>query len=329
VYNFIDSFNTAERFRRGFLYTLTETDEPTFLTFSLDFDFDNIVSNDYFGFYDSPLFIDVNNIDYSAIFYLNSIGRHAEADRLREFKRLLSYTSKSQPWFFQSISGLDKLWRAATNMKNDYKGKDIELEIETLESLDLRISYMADLYRSAVYDKMYMRELVPENLRRFKVDVYVSEFRNLITLTENLAYYNKYSFKYEKYVDLGRRALDIIRAASDYFINHASFFKFSIYFSEFDFSETLPNFGKYSIGDEPKISDNKFKIKGEWFMEENSYNNYQIKTEDIFNKYLDEHESSWKKNKPMTIDGVLTSVQTLYNAAQGIGLLSPNLTINP
>jgi len=327
LYNFVDSFNTVERFRRGFLYTLTESDEPTFLTFSLDFDFDNIVTNEFFGFYDSPLFIDVNNIDYSAIYYLNAIGRYGEAARLKEFTRLLSYTSKSQPWFFQSISGLDKLWRAATDMKNNYKGKEIELEIETLESLDLRIAYMADLYRSAVYDKMYMRELVPENLRKFKVDVYVSEFRNLTTLTENLAYYNKFSYSAKKYVDLGRRAIDIVKSATDYFIKHASFFKFSLYLSEFDFSETLPNFGKYTVGETPGMATNKFKIKGEWFMEEHSYNNYQIKTEDIVHKYFNESEDTWKKNKPMTIDGVLTSIGTLYNATKGF--LGPDLTINP
>lgn len=329
MYNFVDSFNTVERFRRGFLYTLTETDEPTFLTFSLDFDFDNAVTNQFFGFYDSPLFVDQERVDYSAVHYLESIGRTPDAERLREFKRLLQYTTQSQPWFFQSISGLDKMWKAATDMTNNMKGKDIEFEVETLESLDLRISYMADLYRSGIYDKIYMRELVPENLRKFKMDVYLSEFRNLTSLTENLAYYNKYALGVKKYVDLGRRALDVVRAATDYFVNNASFFKFSIYFCEFDFSETLPGFGSYSVATDPQMATNKFKIKGQWFMEEHSYANYRIKNEDYFSKYVQDTEDLWSKNKPLTIDGVLSSIGTIYNVAEGVGLLGPDLSIRP
>lgn len=326
MYNFVDSFNTVQRFRRGFLYTLTETDEPTYLTFSLDFDFENIVVNEFFGLYDSPLFIETPNIDYSAINYLNSIGRIPEAERLKEFKRLLLYTSQRQPWFFQSITGLDKLWKATTDMSNNFKGKDLEFEIETLESLDLRISYMADLYRHAIYDPLYMREIVPENLRQFKIDIYLSEFRNLNTLTESLLYYNTATYNYKRYIDLGRSVLDMVRAGSDYFINNASFFKFSVYFSEFDFSETLPGGGSYNVHS-PDMAVNKFKIKGRWHMEENSYDNYRIKTEEYFSKYVQDTPELWSKNKPVTLDGVLTSIGTVYNMAQNLSALGSDLGI--
>ena len=327
MYNFVDTFNTVQRFRRGFLYTLTETDEPTFLTFSIDFNFETPTVDEFFGLYESPLFLMGEGNTYSAYNYLKARGNVAEAARLEEFKRLLLFTVQSQPWFFQSIAGLDKIWKNASIMDNPYKGKDIILEIETLESLDLRIGYLADLYRHIVNDTLYMRELVPMNLRKFSMDIYLAEFRNLRSLTQSAVFYNTLVYNNKRYANLAQSALELIRAGSDYFINNASFFKFALKFCEFDFSETLAGGGSYNIHD-PSMTTNKFKIKSDFFMEESQYSNYQIKTEEYVSKYIQETENMWSQNKPITMDGVLSSIGTVYNMAQGLGALGPDLTLD-
>ena len=311
MYNFINVYNNVQKFRRGFLYTFTETDEPTFLTFSIDFDFDDVILDEYLNIYESPLFIEDLSNDYSAITYLESIKRKPEAERLREFKRLLYYTTASQPWFFQSISGLDKLWKMTTDFSDTYRGKNIVLEIETLESLDLRITYLADLYRKAVYDTLYRRELVPENLRKFRMNIYLAEFRNLRSLTDNLIFNNALTNQNKFISNMTENALNLIRSSTNYFLKNSTFYRYELYFSEFDFSDTYPvnNTNVYS----PKMATNKFKIKSEWFLERPSFKNYNIKTEEYINKFINDDYKYWAKKEPLTLDGILKATGTLFN----------------
>ena len=109
------------------------------------------------------------------------------ADMLRQFKSTLDNILSNSPWFFQSISGLDQLAKVA---RPGYQSEGSEggfnpqrtagktLEITTLESLNLRISALADLYNQATFDYDNMRELLPRNLRRFTMYIFVSEVRN-------------------------------------------------------------------------------------------------------------------------------------------------------
>ena len=212
-------------------------------------------------------------------------------------------------------------------MSKGFKGKDIVIEIETLESLDLRIGYLADLYRHIIYDPLYMREIVPENLRKFSMDIYLAEFRNLRTLTQSALFYNSIVYNEKRYADLAQSALELIRSGSDWFINNASFFKFNLHFCEFDFSDKLAGGGSYSVHS-PEMTTNKFKIKSDWFMEQSQYSNYQLKTEEYISKYIQNTENMWKKNQPVTMDGVLSSVGTIYNMAQGLGVLGSDLTFD-
>jgi len=143
-----------------------------------------------------PQYSNFNNIAYySAYHYLlqREGGFVAEANRtkranaLRQFQVLLQNINNNSPWFFQSIEGLDKLEKIARTGFQDEDGADNfspqktdgkTLKINCLESLNLRITALSNLYETAMFDADNMRWLVPRNLRQFTMFIFVTEIRN-------------------------------------------------------------------------------------------------------------------------------------------------------
>lgn len=135
-----------------------------------------------------------NVIYYSAYNYLlqrdgNYRGGNAlkRANALRQFQILLQDINNNSPWFFQSITGLDQLEKVDHAGFQDEQGLDSfnsartsgkTLTIECLESLNLRLTALANLYNQATFDADNMRWLVPRNLRKFTMWIYVTEIRN-------------------------------------------------------------------------------------------------------------------------------------------------------
>ena len=134
-------------------------------------------------------------IYYSAYNYLiereaNFPGQNTQrrAQALRQFQKLLQEINTNSPWFFQSIDGLDELGKL--NSRDGWQNEDgldnfnpqrtsgNTLIINCLESLNLRISALADLYNQATFDYDNMRYLVPRNLRKFTMWIFVTEIRN-------------------------------------------------------------------------------------------------------------------------------------------------------
>jgi hypothetical protein len=130
---------------------------------------------------------------YSAASYLEQREANypyggKRADMLRQFKIILSDVLSNSPWFIQSIDGLDKLAAVARpgyqpTARGDstfsaQRTADKVLEFKTLESMNLRMSALADLYNQATFDYDNMRELIPRNLRKFTMYIFVSEIRN-------------------------------------------------------------------------------------------------------------------------------------------------------
>ena len=202
--NFLSSFRNS---RQGAF------EDPTYFGFKIVFNFDGSTVNPSTGLPDSPLFGDrayEDQIDRFGLSGLKGSGLGASliafhsaqsyllqreanfekkrADILKQFKSLLQQVNNQTPWFFQSIQGLDKL---AVSTKPGYGGSgkgDVgfnphrtsgkSLTVNCLESLDIRITTLAELYRQATFDYENMRELVPRNLRKFNMTIYVSEVRN-------------------------------------------------------------------------------------------------------------------------------------------------------
>ncbi len=101
---------------------------------------------------------------------------------LEAFKRGLDFVNKNCPYYFQNVSGLDQLLK--TDIKNYHKKGSIPkragtLSIDCLESIDMRIFGLSELYRKAIYDYTYHRVMLPENLRKFRMWLIVTEIRNI------------------------------------------------------------------------------------------------------------------------------------------------------
>jgi hypothetical protein len=163
--------------------------DPTYLTFKLDFfpdggysmPDDSYSSGGLLRPYnpEQPSGVNAYQLYDSAAEYLARIGAPARQAYLEKFAFLLRNLQYDAPWYFQSVTGLGELYKLDPAI--NFRGKDKVLTIDCLESVDLRMSLLADLYRNIAFDFQWMREVLPINLRTFSMDVHVLEFRRFNT----------------------------------------------------------------------------------------------------------------------------------------------------
>jgi hypothetical protein len=120
----------------------------------------------------------------SAEDYLYSIGSVNRIGYLRAFKELLYKLETQAPWFFQKITGTSSLYTLDTNVNTK---RDGVLTFECLETVDMRMSMLADFYRQVAFDFERHREVLPYNLRTFRMKIHVFEMRNFNTSSGTLA----------------------------------------------------------------------------------------------------------------------------------------------
>lgn len=154
--------------------TLDVFSDPTYLGFLLLFDFNH------------GLLADENSNNESAIRYLESINEPLRANYLKTFRTALRKINNETPWFWQSISGVENMWHFDFSKNKVRGGEDAKVAIECLESIDLRVSNIMNLYKLACYDYENRRVLLPKNLRRFTLTVYVQESRQIRTLDKEI-----------------------------------------------------------------------------------------------------------------------------------------------
>ena len=121
----------------------------------------------------------------SAVAYLSKIGESNRAEYLKAFIQGLQEINTTRPYYFQTIDGLIEAWNKSTKFEIDpYTGTTGEegITIGCLEALDLKLTALFSLYKMAVYDVRYKRFVVPKNLLRFDVYVYVQEIRKFKTV---------------------------------------------------------------------------------------------------------------------------------------------------
>jgi hypothetical protein len=183
VQNFLSSARTKSI--RGVL--LDEYDEPTYLGFWIKFNFNQ-------GIVDKSGFMDENSLpagllagvndDYSAERYLKNIGYANRAQSLNAFKEILKSVSEDFPWYITSVEGLADIYKIET--AQNFRGKEKKISLEFLEGIDMRITSMFDAYRKAAFDNVYMRYLLPDIMRSFSMDIYITEFRTFHTPTRTI-----------------------------------------------------------------------------------------------------------------------------------------------
>jgi hypothetical protein len=100
---------------------------------------------------------------------------------IQQFRDALFKVDRDLPWYIQSISGLDELYKI--DVENNYRGVDKKITLTFLEDVKLQMTYIFDLYRKSVWDAKYMRWKVPENMRKFGMEIYIVDIRNFQTKT--------------------------------------------------------------------------------------------------------------------------------------------------
>lgn len=123
----------------------------------------------------------------TALNYLYNNKEYTRFRYLSEFIKLLSDINIHCPWYFQSITGLDTALE-----RSELGGKEFKLEEERKkitikclpDALDNRIGKMLDLYRSAAFSQMLHKEIIPANLRKFDMGIFIfSPFVRELDLT--------------------------------------------------------------------------------------------------------------------------------------------------
>jgi hypothetical protein len=160
--------------------------DPTYLSFAILFDWYNAE--------ESPLLAGSGDIAKPdtlgpAELFLYELG-NAEGtssqyykDRFQDlinFKKALKTINDEMPWYWQSLKGLERI-KQHDPMNAYMGGDDAKIEIETLESLNLPIAGLMHLYRSAIFDDTKWTYILPINLRKFKMYIYVTEVRSIQT----------------------------------------------------------------------------------------------------------------------------------------------------
>lgn len=182
--------NGPKRWKQFIKSSLYDLQDPTYLTFDLNFHLDEPYNGHSLdGLYWDSLFRHplwekgannkFNQIEWSAYDWLTEYGsdwtvNHAE--KLLKARKKLKQLQDS-PWYFQSIIGIDSLWKAGSRVKEG--DKKSEITITCNESIQQPLLQFAEYYRQAIYDQDRLSYTLPDNLRTFTLTITLYEIRDI------------------------------------------------------------------------------------------------------------------------------------------------------
>lgn len=110
----------------------------------------------------------------SAYSYLILNNEEERANLLKDFINLLSNINCEAPWYFKEISGLDTALerKVVGEIKMEDERKKISIKCLP-DAFDDRIATLMDLYRAVVWSWQTKREIIPANLRKFDMGIYI------------------------------------------------------------------------------------------------------------------------------------------------------------
>lgn len=156
--------------------SIIENQDPIYTGFKMFFHFDA----------PNGLFADETYTN-SALAYLKRIGQTQRYNLLKRFINTLSEINSLTPYVFQSIDGISELW---TQPFSDVLTNK-QINIQTLEMIDMRLASLTVMYRTIVFDNERKCYVVPENLRKFSMSVYIHDMRVFNELDKNNARFLK------------------------------------------------------------------------------------------------------------------------------------------
>lgn len=260
-------------FHKGlFTSDLFGYEDPTYLGFTLHFDFDPIADNIETGQQDNPLFAEPGQGINSAQEYLRNIGFDQRAKAIKEFKELLRYMNNNAPYFFQGVSGVAELWKIDKKSSGFEPNRGFEkvIKFDCLESIDLRMTAFADLYRNASFDAKFMREILPENLRWFTMTLRIAEIRKFHSVSKLMQ-----SANLEQPLDQNPTG-DMLKVLNDVI----SVVEFKLSHCQFDFEESFAD--EFSMAGETEMAKQSFKIQVGSIAQKSTYKLLDIALTDFF-----------------------------------------------
>ena len=230
-YTELISYNQFIKDRENFIKSGTKSgsefnlfDVPNYTFFKILFYFQNGDSendNGISGGLLAPTW-NINNINGayynypSAWSYLKMNNEEERAEKLEQFVNLLSNISSKSPWMFSSISGLQEALE-----RNIYKTLTIEEDRKKIsikcqkDSMDNRIGTLLDLYRDVTWSWETKREVIPANLRKFDMAIYIFS-TPYVNLHKNAGLFSgSYNTSY-KYFELHNCEIDYNSSKSGY-----------------------------------------------------------------------------------------------------------------
>lgn len=156
----------------------------------------------------------------SAWTYLKINGEEQRAKQLQQFVELLSNINSESPWYFQQIDGLSDALDRQQTMKNDFMFEEgrKKITIKCLpDAYDDRISTLLDLYKAITWSWQTKRFILPANLRKFDMGVYI--FETPIKNIHNPNKINQLSKQVPDYANLSANT-DSYRTSSKYIEFH-------------------------------------------------------------------------------------------------------------
>jgi hypothetical protein len=253
--------NGPKRWKQFIKTSLNDVQDPVFLTFDLDFLLDinlghsRTATND--GLFFDGLFKQsdpnvrdgkaneyANRVEWAAIDWLYAYGSpwtKKNFQYLGDAQVLLKQLQES-PWYFQSIMGVDQLWKAASRVKEG--DKKVEITINCLDTIQQPLLRFAEAYRRAIYDFDKLCYTLPDNLRTFDMTITLFEIRDINDASGNLE-------------------------------NGLHQLKYRLQRCEFDFSDILNGAGSTEIKayTEDKPFSTSFKIRAAWVLEDSEFSN--------------------------------------------------------
>lgn len=162
---------------------------------------------------------------------------------LYNFIRTLAFISSDAPWFFSAVHDVNN---ALASDFNDLT-KEKSITIDCLEeAIDMRLLTMMDLYRHACFDDVMQKEVVPDNLRKFDMDIVVFE--------------SPIRYLHTSAIDLRSRKTSYKAFNADDFGTRMSFKLFTFKNCEFDFASLPSMLPSTFTNDKPFTSKPTIKI---------------------------------------------------------------------
>ena len=127
------------------------------------------------------------NYTNSALAFLKRIGDESRYQLLKTFIRELSALNSENAWVFHGIEGIETV---LNRKKTDHALRESRVTINCYETVEFRIQALIRLYREISFDYNRRVFVLPSNLRKFSMSVYIYDCRVAYDEPTNLGFEN-------------------------------------------------------------------------------------------------------------------------------------------